>query len=591
MKEVQLTKMEHRGEVRIQVDFSYDSETILLVKSIKGHKWSQSKKCWHLPYTKGSYALLQQHFNISLSPTESPLFVDDTPSKSHEECDQLIQQQELSKPKLSKSKEKAVVQVLPEHDFRMKVFVPFERKDWIQKLKRLSNRAWNTEEKYWSVPKTASCLTQLQHWFGEDLRVAASINWETQASPTKANRIQTTPSAVSANNYQTIKRDRRIIKTVVGQKIIIEQEHPGWLRVFIPYDKKGWIEVVKNITGRKWNAEEKYWLVPYVKDSLVLLKNYIGQDYLQINFEIDSTIPQSVSYVVKHQKIKDYNADLNEMQQRALLALEEKLILEGKRERTIKTYKNQLRAFLRFYKNHRPSKITFKEITKYIIVRKKQDNISDSSLNQLINALNAFYVRVLEQEEKLAKLERPPKRKNLPNVFSEQEIELILKSPTNLKHKCMLILIYSAGLRKQEVLNLRVNDLNFERKTVFIKDGKGGKDRYSFFSEVAMKYIKPYLKQYHPSIWLFEGQTGGQYSPTSIQMVFERARQKARVNPLVTLHGLRHSFATHLVEKGIPLHVVQDLLGHSSIKTTEIYLHISNKFRKELKSPLDNMNI
>ena len=209
----------------------------------------------------------------------------------------------------------------------------------------------------------------------------------------------------------------------------------------------------------------------------------------------------------------------------------------------------------------------------------------------MINALNAFYVRVLEQEEKLAKLERPPKRKNLPNVFSEQEIELILKSPTNLKHKCMLILIYSAGLRKQEVLNLRVNDLNFERKTVFIKDGKGGKDRYSFFSEVAMKYIKPYLKQYHPSIWLFEGQTGGQYSPTSIQMVFERARQKARVNPLVTLHGLRHSFATHLVEKGIPLHVVQDLLGHSSIKTTEIYLHISNKFRKELKSPLDNMNI
>jgi len=198
---------------------------------------------------------------------------------------------------------------------------------------------------------------------------------------------------------------------------------------------------------------------------------------------------------------------------------------------------------------------------------------------------------LLKQEEKVIKLERPKKKKKLPNVFSLEEIELLLKALTNLKHKCMLILVYSGGLRRSEVLNLGVDDLNFSRKTLFIKNAKGGKDRYTFFSDIAQKHLKEYLKQYQPKYYLFEGQTGGRYSESSLQSIYEQARRKSRLPLNVTLHGLRHSFATHLVEKGIPLHVVQDLLGHASIKTTEIYLHISNKFRKELKSPLDDLNI
>jgi site-specific recombinase XerD len=189
------------------------------------------------------------------------------------------------------------------------------------------------------------------------------------------------------------------------------------------------------------------------------------------------------------------------------------------------------------------------------------------------------------------RLERPKKKKKLPNVFSLEEIQMLLKSVDNLKHKCMLILIYSGGLRRSEVLNLRVEDLSFERKTVFVRNGKGGKDRYTFFSDVARKYLSEYLKQYHPNYYLFEGSTKGRYSESSLQSVFEKARSKAKISKLVTLHGLRHSFATHLMENRVPLHVVQELLGHSSIKTTEIYLHISNKFRQELKSPLDDIDI
>ena len=154
-----------------------------------------------------------------------------------------------------------------------------------------------------------------------------------------------------------------------------------------------------------------------------------------------------------------------------------------------------------------------------------------------------------------------------------------------------MILVYSAGLRKSEVLNLRVDDLSFDRKTILVKNAKGGKDRYTFFADSARKIIREYLKIYNPSFYLFEGQTGRRYSETSLQNIYDKTRKQAKVNRFVTLHGLRHSFATHLIEKGIPLHVVQELLGHNSIKTTEIYLHISNKFRAQLKSPLDDLDI
>jgi len=292
----------------------------------------------------------------------------------------------------------------------------------------------------------------------------------------------------------------------------------------------------------------------------------------------------------KKQKKKSPKFKLNEMQKRAVIAFEEKLLLEHKAWRTIKTYKGLFTHFLAYFPKTRPSKISKKQIEKYMVY-KKQENASDSQMNQLINVLNCFFIRILEQPEKVVRLERPKKKKKLPNVFSLEDIERLLKSCTNLKHKCMLILIYSGGLRRSEVLNLKVEDLNFERKTLFIKNAKGGKDRYTFFSDIARKYLKKYIIVKEPNYYLFEGQYGGRYGESSIQKVFDVAKKRSKVQPNVTIHGLRHSFATHLIEKRVPLHVVQELLGHYSIKTTEIYLHISNKFRAALKSPLDDLEI
>lgn len=600
MRKVTLSKMEHKGEPRIRVDFPYDADLIQTIKQLAGSKWSQSKKCWHLPYAKESYALLAKHFEITVDkkmPSNSSVTFEENP---------------ISKTNNSSSKDS--IQVLPEHDFRVKVIVPWQRKDWVTLIKTLPDRAWNKEKKYWSVPKIKATLLLLQQLFGEALRVDVSIDWKkglpvketqdskspTSSKPTKEAKknsvrkeaqvsAQTMPTTVTSSLYQTIQHDGRTIKTVTGQKIIIEQEQVEWLRLYVPYDKKGWIAIVKDIPGREWQPEQAYWRTPYVQDTFKRLWALIGKQHIHLTFSIRVDIPKEFDTPRKSNK-KPSKFQLNEVQKKAITAFEEKMLLENKAWRTRKTYKGLFIRFIAYFPDTKPSSITKPQIEQYIIYR-KQDNISDSQLNQLINCLNCFFIRILEQNEKVVKLERPKKKRKLPNVYSLEEIELLLKAIDNLKHKCMLILVYSGGLRKSEVLNLRVDDLNFYRKSLFVKDAKGGKDRYTFFSDIARKYLADYLKQYQPKYYLFEGQTGGRYSESAIQNIFEKARKKARLRKTVTLHGLRHSFATHLAEKGVAMPAIQDLLGHASIKTTEIYLHLSNKYRNELKSPLDDLDL
>ena len=167
----------------------------------------------------------------------------------------------------------------------------------------------------------------------------------------------------------------------------------------------------------------------------------------------------------------------------------------------------------------------------------------------------------------------------------------MLKATGNNKHKCILMLIYSAGLRLGELVRLKIRDIDPDRMRIFVYAGKGKKDRYTLFSVKAVLNLQAYLKEYGPDDWLFEGQDGGQYSKRSVQAIFKKACRKAGIKKPVTVHSLRHSFATHLHEKGINLRHIQDLLGHESSKTTEIYTHLTSKGFDNLQSPLDHLDI
>lgn len=180
---------------------------------------------------------------------------------------------------------------------------------------------------------------------------------------------------------------------------------------------------------------------------------------------------------------------------------------------------------------------------------------------------------------------------SLPKVISENEIKAILESTTNLKHKCILMLIYSAGLRRSELINLKLTDIVPERGMIRIENSKGKKSRYTILSKKVHDRLKYYVKKYRPKEYIFEGQYGGRYSAGSIQKIFQRAVNAAGIERHVTVHSLRHSFATHLLEKGVDLRYIQSLLGHSSSKTTEIYTYVSTNVMSKITSPIDNLEI
>ncbi|MBE9593654.1 MAG: tyrosine-type recombinase/integrase, partial [Proteobacteria bacterium] len=205
--------------------------------------------------------------------------------------------------------------------------------------------------------------------------------------------------------------------------------------------------------------------------------------------------------------------------------------------------------------------------------------VSTSTLNTAINALKFYYGEVLKRRF-VYEIKRPKKDKKLPVVLSQEEISQILSSVSNIKHKSILMITYSAGLRVSEVVKLKLEDIDIQRKLIHVKSAKGRKDRYTMLSEVAIETLNIYIKSYSPQKWLFPGKKEGSHITTrTVQRIFENAVKKAKICKDVSVHSLRHSFATPLLEKGVDLRYIQELLGHKSSKTTEIYTHVSNKNR------------
>lgn len=259
-------------------------------------------------------------------------------------------------------------------------------------------------------------------------------------------------------------------------------------------------------------------------------------------------------------------------------------------QNTIKTYSDALDVFFRFFQNKTIENLTKEDLiqfnTEYILKK----NLSSSYQNQIINAIKLFYRNRFNRSMEVDFIQRPRREKRLPNVLSKDEVKSILEAPTNLKHRAMLSLIYACGLRRSELLNLTLKDVLSDRNLLFIQQSKGKKDRVVPIGNKLIEMLRDYYKAFKPKTWLFEGQLPGEkYSERSIQLVLNQAVTKAKINKPVTLHWLRHSYATHLLENGTDLRYIQELLGHSSSRTTEIYTHVSTKSLQQIRSPFDDL--
>jgi len=218
-----------------------------------------------------------------------------------------------------------------------------------------------------------------------------------------------------------------------------------------------------------------------------------------------------------------------------------------------------------------------------------KNNFSSAFQNQLVNAVKLYFSAIQHKKIDVELIHRPRREKVLPNVLSKEEVKAILDAPYNLKHRAMLAMIYSCGLRRGELLSLTKFDVDSKRMVVIIRMAKGKKDRIVPLSPKILNLLRDYYKSYNPKEFLFEGQGGGKYSEKSLENVLKQSLFKARNKKPVTLHWLRHSYATHLLESGTDLRYIQDLLGHKSSKTTEIYTHVSTKNIQNIRSPFDDL--
>ena len=331
------------------------------------------------------------------------------------------------------------------------------------------------------------------------------------------------------------------------------------IKIHIPYNMKEERNAFKRLNTSFYHPNQKLWSLVNTKENLLSLKNLFKN-------KIVTQVPKGIH--------KLPTRTLNASAQNALLQNYKTLTLKGMSKNTIKVYQSNLKEYFAYFQNKDIKRISKFQIEEYVFNLIKNNHASERKVNLMINSIKSYYEHTLGKDREKYNITRPKKNKTLPNVLTEKQVILLINSPQNVKHKAILYLLYSAGLRISEVTNLRIQDILSDEGAIFIKAAKGKKDRKTVLSESLLKLLRQYYKQHKPSYWLFEGQTGGKYSSTSINKIFRKAAEASYIDPWATPHTLRHSFATHLMQRGTNLRFIQQALGHSSSKTTEIYTHI-----------------
>lgn len=388
-------------------------------------------------------------------------------------------------------------------------------------------------------------------------------------------------------------------KTVDRKTLTLEAlDHKGQRRIALrfPYDKE-LIATAKSI-GAQWSASQKCWHVENGSASMkAIFAAYKGQAWVNADALFNKTespprLPVNrVTSAPATAPERTPEVPLSTAQAEALQRMQHKLEIARYSPQTIKTYLSATKKFFQYFSAKHPNDIRTVDIEQYQHVLATQRKVSNSYLNQMVNAIRYYYKNVLGDAQRVTFIERPRKETKLPLILSKEEVARVLKAPTNLKHRTMLVVAYSGGLRISEVVALQPNDVLFDRGLLRIRGAKGNKDRTTLLGRSTSELLKQYIANYKPQEWLFEGQQPGPYSTRSLQKVFEAALAKAGVRKAATMHTLRHSFATHLLEQGTDLRYIQALLGHASSKTTEIYTHVSTKYLQGIINPMDALDL
>ena len=366
------------------------------------------------------------------------------------------------------------------------------------------------------------------------------------------------------------------------QIFLIPQDRLG---VTIPFNEST-IRRLKTIPGYRWESDKECWSFPRSREALERVLAVFRTDWRIL----DRDVAEAFGFTKPAEVKPPPDSATSSQAKTTLQVFEEELRIRNYSPKTIKSYQSCLCSFEKFFTPRQLRDLKNEDLRKYILYQIDKEKLSAGTINQTINALRFLYVEIYKRPMVLGDIKRPLKAKRLPVVLSLDEVKSIFDSLGNIKHRVMLMLTYSAGLRVGEVVHLKPEDIDSKRKLIHVHEGKGKKDRYPILSDAVLEGLRVYWKVHKPKKWLFEGQADGEpYSIRSAQRVFECAAEKACIRKEVSIHSLRHSFATHLLEQGTDIRFIQELLGHSSVKTTEIYTHVSRRHIAAIRSPIDQI--
>lgn len=548
---MKLNKIIHKGNQRIKIEFTYNQSITAAIKLIEDAQWSKTHQAWHIPYTKKAFAMLKVAFPNQIfeipSNQEQPKTVHTTDNLTQETSKNPTTKETPINPNavLIEVIDKKIIIKLPKNDIDTQFLSNFR---YVQ---------WNKKGYYWQIPNYGKNLELIKTYFGNRI-LSLMIHKTVEIQP-------------DLQKYQIVKNEVLAISMVNSRLKVIFAYHVALYKY------------LKTIPYSHYSSKNNYWTLPITDQIIEGLKQKCIECNLNLKFEKE--------VVDKNTVLPRKNPLLTPNYRKCPQTMLDKLTELRYSPSTLKTYGSLFEEFINHYPTEDIDQIDEVKIIafcRYLVTDRK---VSASYQNQAINAIKFYYERVLGSKRKFYFIERPNKEKTLPVVLNTDEIKQILNVTENLKHKTILALIYSAGLRISECINMKIKDIDSKRMQIRISQSKGKKDRYTLLSQKTLVLLRTYFLEYKPKDYLFESPTLEQYSASSIQAIFRASCVKAKITKKATVHTLRHSFATHLLENGTDLRYIQSLLGHESSKTTEIYTHITTKGFDQIKSPLDNLDI
>jgi integrase/recombinase XerD len=546
---IKTTRIFHRGEERLKLEFPYNTVVAAHIKQLPRAAWSQTHKAWHIPFTDESVGGLLKIFPDtvincstenkpaaeSLPPATSPIPAPAvTPGSSFADRNRI---------KIEVIGRKIILK-LPKNDADIKF------------INSLKYSRWDGRMFSWEIPNYPGNLDMLKDYFGnriDELLIHEKFD-------------------VSAHN-ETF--------TIGNNELLIIKTRTGRLKLIFGYQNALRLQI-KKYPYCSWDAKNKWWTIPFSDIYLNEIQAIALESGLKVTFEEEPAGNAGVKRISAYD-IPNYRQCPETM----ILKMKEKRYSES----TIKVYKDMFTEFINYYHKFDIDTINEAQIISFLRYLVMERKVSISYQNQSINAIKYYYEKVLPGQRKFYYVERPNSEITLPVVFNEEEVIRLLSCVSNIKHKCMLMLAYSSGLRLGEIVRLKLSDIDRERMQIRVEEGKGKKDRYTKLSARFLVTYDKYLEEHKPVVFVFNGAKGGLYSESSVQNMMSATLKKSGITKEASMKTLRHTFATHSLENGVDLRYIQSMMGHSSSKTTEIYTHITTKGFDQIKSPMDKLDI